>query len=584
MITVKTHSLVGTPSKTVWSQSQSAQFEETMVGVVLTLKNNGESDLLDLSLLGGAFLQKIMEDWEKSPRSLEWLMQAKDAAVEFGSKGISIDIIVYRIMDSKLMIWGGGEVGAFLIRNQIIANLGDGQALSLGVEGVVMENDVVLVMSRSAYEVIGLNTMSEILNSEFEESLAPLIYKGEQSAANVLQIIKVDEEKEQVAVGSSKAKWKIPGIKIQRMSEEPRKFNLIFGVLVVVGLLFLVGFGVIAKTKKQAETKYNDAKVAAEKMLSEAGLAAETNPERAKILLSQAKETLNVYIASKPKEYYLEQAKKELNRVETSEGDILKVKGIELRPTVELGLIATGLSSENIESDGLGNIYFWDINTKRFQGFNLKDASSTKYETKDVDQIGAFAIAKNGFFGVSNTGIWQGNSTEQKVVIPKDELWGEISQIGFFGSNVYLLDRGNGEIWKYAATADGYADRRRWFGAGVVLDLSKVVDWVVDGDIWLLTSSGKLERYSRGVPTKFELVGFPAMSQNGLLQNPSAVAVAEDKVYVLENGANRVVSFNVDGKYLAQYVSSDFARASDVVIFGGKGYVLVNNVVKEWEL
>lgn len=68
------------------------------------------------------------------------------------------------------------------------------------------------------------------------------------------------------------------------------------------------------------------------------------------------------------------------------------------------------------------------------------------------------------------------------------------------------------------------------------------------------------------------------------MKDPRAVVVSEDKVYVLESGASRVVAFDLDGKYQGQSVSADFSRASDLAVYKGKGYVLVDNVIKEWDL
>ena len=55
----------------------------------------------------------------------------------------------------------------------------------------------------------------------------------------------------------------------------------------------------------------------------------------------------------------------------------------------------------------------------------------------------------------------------------------------------------------------------------------------VTGDIWLLTSSGKLERYSRGAPVDFSMDGFPSVTGEGL-SDPVALYVGEEEVYVLE--------------------------------------------------
>lgn len=586
MISVETHSLVGSPNKLGWSQAQSVWVGEIGLGVILSLKKTESEGMLDLASVGGGFLQKIQNDWNREDRDTNWLMQLRDEVVELEGSGIVVNILAYQINLGKLMIWGSGRMETYLMRAGNLAKLGDSESLAMGVEGVLLAGDVVVMASEEAREAVGLDEIADLLADEesFEDNLAPLIYRGEETASRVVQILNINPAKSEEMIAPVNKKWVMPSLRIQRMSEEPKKFNLIFGIVLIVGLSILVLTGIVSKSKKQAEASFIEAKTTANRMVVEAKDVAESNPERAKILLSQASETLNAYIATAPKQNYLDQAKLEIQGIESSEKEILKVRGIELKPTVELELVSSGLKAVRFESDSKGNIYFWDGLNKNITGFNLKDASSTKFAVKDVNEMGVMAVVNGGFFGVVPEGIWQGSTSAQKVAIQRDELWGQIGQIGFFGSNIYLLDKGNGEIWKYSAVADGYADRKRWFGAGIVLDLSRIVDWVVDGDIWLLSSSGKLERYSRGVPVKFELVGLPAMSDNGALVGPSAVVINQDKIYVLESGASRVVVFGIDGKYEAQFVSSDFARASDLAVYDGKGYVLIDNIVKEWEL
>ena len=77
MITIKPHSLVGTPSKTVWSQALSFERSGVSAGVLLRMTNTLESDLLELSSVGGAFLQKTTKKHSPSKhrffnRDREW--------------------------------------------------------------------------------------------------------------------------------------------------------------------------------------------------------------------------------------------------------------------------------------------------------------------------------------------------------------------------------------------------------------------------------------------------------------------------------------------------------------------------------
>ena len=169
-------------------------------------------------------------------------------------------------------------------------------------------------------------------------------------------------------------------------------------------------------------------------------------------------------------------------------------------------------------------------------------------------------------------------------MIEPDEFWKDPTYIEQFAGNLYVFDREQNEIWKYPVLTDSFGDRRRWLAAGITPDLTKVVDMKVVGDIWLLTETGKLERYSRGAPVNFSMEGFPAKAEAKRFVNPVAVWATESLVYVLEAGAERVVVFGDDGKYESQYVNSEFSKASDLVVVDDKAYVLIDNVVKEFEL
>jgi len=174
--------------------------------------------------------------------------------------------------------------------------------------------------------------------------------------------------------------------------------------------------------------------------------------------------------------------------------------------------------------------------------------------------------------------------SEAKKVIEADEFWKNPVYIGLFAGNVYIFDREQSEIWKYPTLGDTFGSRRRWLAAGITPDLTKVIDMKVAGDLYLITSTGKLVRYSRGAPVTFSMEGFPAKGEAKRFSAPSAMWVSESLVYVLENGAGRVVVVGLDGKFQAQYVNSEFEKASDLVVLDNKGYVLIDNVVKEFGL
>jgi len=189
---------------------------------------------------------------------------------------------------------------------------------------------------------------------------------------------------------------------------------------------------------------------------------------------------------------------------------------------------------------------------------------------------------------VKSDGIYGGSLKDKKVELKKlvedDEAWAEPSRIQYFGGSLYVLDHGTGEISKYAIDKDGLLPRKRWFGRGIVLDLSKIIDFVVDGDVWMLSSSGKLEKYSRGVPANFGLEGYASEEGDKKFVGAVSVGSSEEKVYVLDNGNGRVLVFDRDGGYEKQYVNQELQQGRDVMVVGGVIYILFENEIRTFGL
>src|SRR5262249_815771 len=68
------------------------------------------------------------------------------------------------------------------------------------------------------------------------------------------------------------------------------------------------------------------------------------------------------------------------------------------------------------------------------------------------------APGKAGLVAVTNNALLQYNlsdSTWRATVLTDANKWGDIRAADSFAGNVYLLDAGKNQIWKYAPTADG---------------------------------------------------------------------------------------------------------------------------------
>ncbi|GAB4026393.1 MAG: hypothetical protein Fur0011_1970 [Candidatus Microgenomates bacterium] len=593
MIIANAHSLVGSSTKNCWTQAQSLTNNYQTVSLVINLKIAGDEGVIDLASIGGSIFEKFHEFGANYHTPVEWQEFVESELGEVTHE-VEVSVVIGCIYEEIVWLWGKGKTGAMLYREGYFIPLLEGNKWEEGLTGKIANNDVLIIGTEKGLETSSETHLMEAIKGEvlnYIETLAPLIHLRPEQAEMAMVILECTIANESVGSKYSELKAtnmltknKFPEIVVKRMREEPRKFNLVLGSILGLILIALIIAGAYVKIEKKEKSEYETVITRSENMIREAESVAESNPERSKILIAQSIEIFELYLATGPKASYKAAAKSSLESIKSKEQEILKVRGITLSPTIELSLLSEKLRSDRIVDDGLGSMYFWDDSSRSIVGFSVKDLSKVTFNVENERFVRPFSVRDGVYTGLSAGGIWSGSVREQKIVIPTDSEWGEISQVATFGNNIYLLDRGLGEIWKYAATDTGYAERKRWFGKGIVLDLSRVVDWVVDGDIWLLTSSGKLEKYSRGVPASFSVTGFPSESESGGFVDPVAVTILEDKVYVLERGASRVVAFDIKGQYLEQYVSEDFSHATDLMIYGEKGYVIVDNVIREWVL
>ena len=269
-----------------------------------------------------------------------------------------------------------------------------------------------------------------------------------------------------------------------------------------------------------------------------------------------------------------------------AEGEIFKIEEKRLDTFVTLDLLAPKLTATRMTLYDEDTLVFPDLQAPRLVGMNVRDKSALVWTITNASKIRAATHFDTTLYTLGEQGIvaYLTKKKTDSVVIPPDEMWSQIQDVASFAGNLYLLDTGASEVWKYPVITDGFGDRRRWLAAGITPDLSGVIQFRVVGDIWFLTQSGKVERYSRGAPVKLALQGFPASTDSGLLNDPQTFFVSDDALYVVEGGAKRLVVFGLDGVYKRQYVSDDFAHVDDMVVVGETAYFLSENTVKTLRL
>ncbi|MGE5263523.1 MAG: hypothetical protein ACM3S0_09090 [Acidobacteriota bacterium] len=130
--------------------------------------------------------------------------------------------------------------------------------------------------------------------------------------------------------------------------------------------------------------------------------------------------------------------------------------------------------------------------------------------------------------------------------------WARVTMASSYVGNLYLLDPGKNQIWKYVASAEGvWSSAVTYFAPGVNVDLSAAVDMAIDGDVWVQRGDGSVWRFSAG-----KLADFAPRDLETPISKSAALFTAKETawLYVADVGNQRIVQFDkVTGKFIRQF-------------------------------
>jgi hypothetical protein len=148
--------------------------------------------------------------------------------------------------------------------------------------------------------------------------------------------------------------------------------------------------------------------------------------------------------------------------------------------------------------------------------------------------------------------------------------WSNPSAIAVYGDNLYVLDVGAGEIWRYNARDGGYPDEPTTYRFDVNEDgdptndvaLAEMVDMTIDrdGNLYLLGSDGEVLKFFGGERKPFLLDDLeePLVAPNAIF---CSLIGLNPFCYIADPGSGRIVQVTPQGLFWAQYR----AKGADLV-------------------
>lgn len=596
--TVETAKIVGSPADGFWSQIHTFfpqdDLKKEKRGILLAvLVVSGVEEGIEAVAQGREILGRLHEEYygETEQTAFEKLSEAvRKVGIENDGSTIIAASLLKNVLN--LAIFGRGKI-ILKRKNKIgIILQGAPQKLHTG-SGYLEESDLILLGSDRFFETVETGVLKAALENnlldDMVEILTPLIL-GVQNLPDVAVLLALVKKQEEALIGMvGSVEEKEPVIEpekkkinfFQRKSlfvhrgDGGKKKKMLFLIsLVLIGLLVVsVGFGLKKKLTEKKNEKVRQLISLAEEKFNSGKTAYFLNPSEGKNLIDEAKKAADEGLAIKKDSQELIFLKERMAIF--LENSATEISIFDAPVFMDLNLIADGAKG-NAFSLSEKDLAILDADKKKVYLLNIEKKSNVVYDF--LNEKARFVTVLDDKIAVfSAKGVEKINMGSKKVtpVIDADENWKEILAFSSFGGNLYLLDRGASDIWRYLGSNNGYGAAKSWF-IGSPPDLSKAVSFAIDGSIWVLEKDNIL-KFTLNKPDNFVLSKMPVSppaSQRGEQGGPEAfdnpvkiyTSVDEQNLYVLDKGRGKIYVIAKTGEFKIAYTGETVKQADDFVV------------------
>lgn len=218
-----------------------------------------------------------------------------------------------------------------------------------------------------------------------------------------------------------------------------------------------------------------------------------------------------------------------------------------------------------------GKIYILSLDNKSFE----------KKVYGEIANAGSVAIFDKGiFFYKQGAGIYKINDKEKPArIIEDDPEWGDIIDMNVYNGNIYLLDSGKDEVYKYLVAEKGYSEKNSYMKPGSTLQLKKANSLAIDASLYVGFDTF-IAKYISGVKDSFT-IRYP---ENDISLVKIYTNKDLDNIYGLDKAKGIMYIFGKDGQYIKQIRSSDLKKSDDFIVYKNSVYLLNQTKILKIEL
>lgn len=356
-------------------------------------------------------------------------------------------------------------------------------------------------------------------------------------------------------------------------SRKNRKKRALFLGLFFVGVLVVsLVLGGLKKRSELSERKWIEFSEPIEKTIVSAVGITKINPSGAKEMIGGARQKFNAGKGEFDDTIRLGVLEK---KIDDSWIIVSGEKNVEFSEVVNFELIRAGVNVSRLSYTG--NNLFSVISGE--SGLVMSVVLSSK-EMKVLAGKGAglgwidTVISKDKAYVLTKGGVFVAGNESNSLIF--DTAVTEPVGMSIFGSSLYVLEKGNKEVFKYSIADTGFGERQRWLKEGQSIS-STPLDMDIDVDVWVLEQGNILERFRRGVKESFLLSGLPKEIE----VEKVSVEIEGDRIALLSPKQSMVVLCSKETGVCEKQLKNDKLVDARDISFGEQGmlYVLLKSSV-----
>ena len=326
-----------------------------------------------------------------------------------------------------------------------------------------------------------------------------------------------------------------------KSDQSKKKLNLIIGILATFGLVISITFGTIKKNQNDKLNQFNSLEEQITLNLDTINRVRSLNLEDAQIEAKKALEVVNLMSSLNLFPEKVDNYRSQIDTIlsQTGSADTKLEKFYDL-------VHITNDSSYSKMIYLSNQFYLLDSQTGRIDSVTLNgEGKSTAQVSSDplTKDIISFTILKSNLYALTKDGLYQVTKKDWFKQFSIDD--NSYLSVNSWGSSLYLLS--SNSISKSALVNNALTDPTSWLQSDQNLS-SGPSDISIDSRIWVLSKSGQIDVYLRGVKDNFSLA--TSLDTN----SASNLIVAQDKDLLLFLADSKtVVVYTKTGELVSKY-------------------------------